>query len=140
MRTKTNDDGDRYRVEATRQDDGSLAVTTGQGGTRTVSGDLLPTTYWISRTIEQKRLLNTQEGDVAEITVRDLGTRSLPIGDRSITAQGYQLSGDLELKVWYDQTGRWVGMSFDGRGKRVTYTLKRREGFIPTQPTLDTGA
>jgi hypothetical protein len=139
LATRTDDDGDKHEVEAKRQDDGALRVST-KSETRVVPGDVLPTTYWIAATPDQSRLLNTQNGELAEVSVAALGTRAYSVPGGRVTAQGYEMSGDVRTKVWYDPDGRWIGLSFDGKGEPVVYTLERREGFLPTAPRLPEGA
>jgi hypothetical protein len=135
LATRTDDDGDRHEVEAKRQDDGDLRVTT-KADSRVAPGDILPTSYWIAATPDQRRLLNTQNGELAEVSVAALGTRDYPVPGGQVTATGYEMDGDVRTEVWYDPDGRWVGLSFDGKGEDVVYTLKRREGFLPTSPRL----
>lgn len=134
LSTRTDDDGDVFEVEATRRDDGDLNVTTKRGMTTTAPADILPSTYWISATPQQGRLLNTQKGNVAKVAVDSLGEREQAVPGGGVTARGYKMTGDVEAHIWYGPDSRWVGLSFDGRGKRVTYTLLHRSGFLPTAP------
>jgi hypothetical protein len=134
LSTRTDDDGDVFEVEATRRDDGDLEVSTKRGMTTTAPADILPTTYWLTATPEQTQLLNTQKGNVAAVTAESLGERSQRVPGGRVTARGYKMTGDVQAHIWYDPDGRWVGLSFDGKGKRVTYTLEHRSGFLPTSP------
>jgi len=134
LSTRTDDDGDVFEVEATRRDDGDLRIETKRGMTTVAPADILPTTYWMTATTQQTRLLNTQKGNVAEIGVESLGQRKQAVPGGRVTARGHKLTGDVQAHVWYDPDGRWVGLSFDGRGKRVTYTLRHRAGYLPTSP------
>ena len=139
MSTRTDDDGTKYEVEATRGDDGDLIVTTRESKT-TARGEILPTTYWMQATPQQSELLNTQKGNVASVRVTDLGTRRQKTPTGPVTAQGYKMAGDVQAEMWYGPDGRWVGLGFDAKGERVIYTLERREGFLPTTPDLTQGA
>ena len=130
LKTRTNDDGDKYTVDAEAQSEDSLRVRT-QEETRTVPGDILPTSYWQRATVARTQLLNTQNGALAEVAVAPLGARPQKLPNGKVQADGFEMSGDVRVKVWYDPDGRWVGMSFDGKGERVTYELIERAGFIP---------
>jgi hypothetical protein len=132
LSTRTDDDGDVFEVEATPRDDGDLNVTTKRGMTTTAPAAILPSTYWLNATPEQNRLLNTQKGNVAKVAVTSLGERDQAVPGGRVTARGYKMTGDVEANIWYGPDGRWVGLSFDGRGKRVTYHLRHRSGFLPT--------
>ena len=136
LSTRTDDDGEVYEVEAERRDDDKLAVATKRGESAVAPADILPTTYWMTATTEQGRLLNTQKGGVASVTLTSLGQREQKVPGGRVTATGYKMTGDVAAHIWYDPDGRWVGLSFDGRGKRVTYTLVHRSGLLPTSPVL----
>lgn len=134
LSTRTDDNGDSFEVEAERRDDGGLTVTTARGESAVAPGGILPTTYWMTATTEQTRLLNTQKGNLASVQMASLGQRQQRVPGGRVTATGYKMTGDVQAHIWYDPDGRWVGLSFDGRGKRVTYALTHRSGFLPTSP------
>jgi len=134
LSTRTDDDGDVYEVEAERRGDGQLAISTKRGESAVAPAEILPTTYWMTATTEQERLLNTQKGNIATVKMASLGQREQKVPGGRVTATGYKMTGDVAAHIWYDPDGRWVGLSFDGRGKRVTYTLVDRSGFLPTSP------
>jgi len=133
LATETDDDGEAHRVRAERGPGGQLRVTA-DGTTGTLPAEVLPTSYWMTATIDQSRLLNTQTGALAEVSVQGLGTRAQAVPEGEATARGYRMTGDVEADIWYDATGRWVGLSFDGKGERITYRLNGRRGDLPTAP------
>jgi hypothetical protein len=133
MKTRTNDDGTDYRVDAKRLDDGSLQVRT-KDGTKTVEGTILPSTYWVAATIDADKLLNTQKGTVEDITVDADGVDTVETADGPVQAQRYVIHGALDTHIWYRDMGRWVGLAFDARGERVTYHLTEHRGYLPTEP------
>ncbi|SDG46675.1 hypothetical protein SAMN05216241_11432 [Limimonas halophila] len=138
MSARTNDDGTKHRVQAERTDEGQLRVTDENGTTRTMPGDTLPSTYWMTATVERAQLLNTQKGNLAEITVaQHPKTDLVPTPEGRVPAQGYTMSGGLDAKAWYDEQGRWVKLTFQARGSTVRYELIERSGFVPTSPKLD---
>ena len=139
MKTRTNDDGTDYRVDATRLDDGRLQVRT-KDGTKTVAGTILPSTYWIAATIEADKLLNTQKGTVEDITVEEDGLDTVETAEGAVQAQRYVIHGALDTHIWYRDMGRWVGLAFDARGERVTYHLVRHTGYLPTEPPRTSGS
>mgnify|MGYP000143737422 CR=1 FL=1 len=137
MDARTNDDGTEHRVRAERTDGGELRVTTKDGTSRTMPGDVLPSTYWMSDTVERERLLNTQKGDLAEVEVTPMPqTDRVPTPDGPVAAQGYTMTGGIDAKTWYDDAGRWVKLTFQARGKTVRYRLIERSGFVPTSPSF----
>lgn len=133
MDAKTNDDGDEHRVEVRRDGEGKLIIRT-DGAETKADGDLLPSTYWMRATVEQSRLLNTQTGEIGTVEIESLGTRTVETPDGPVEAEGYELTGDLEARTWYDAQGRWVKLAFEARGSEITYRLVEREGFVPSGP------
>jgi hypothetical protein len=133
MKTRTNDDGTDYRVDAKRLDDGRLQVTT-KDGTKRIEGTILPSTYWIAETINADKLLNTQKGTVEDITVEEAGSDTVETADGPVQATRYVIRGALDTHIWYRDMNRWVGLAFDARGERVTYHLTKHTGYLPTEP------
>ncbi|MBU0726875.1 MAG: hypothetical protein KJ904_03335 [Alphaproteobacteria bacterium] len=116
--TRTNDDGVYYEVTARPQ--GDHIALTGVNGTVRAPLDIHPSDYWRYSTIQQPRLLDTQKGIVREITMT-------PVGGK----QGcYDMTGDLEMQLCYDDK-RWIGGTFDGKGKPVVYTRRDQPTDAP---------
>jgi len=113
IETRTDDDGTVHRVRGRAIGD-RLAVD-GTGGAFEASADILPTSYWHPATPARDVLLDTQNG-------RLLRVRTEAVGDPEAGAGGrYRMRGDLELDLWYDRAGRWIGTAFEARGATVEY-------------------
>lgn len=119
LESETDDDGERHTVSA-RAEGGVLRVT-GSGGDFQAPADILPTSYWNPRTVEQTRLLDSQHGRLLAAQSRLLGEERL---DGGKPAQRYRLSGDLDLDLWYAATGEWVNIAFMARGTPVSYVRR----------------
>lgn len=114
IETRTNDDGDYFAVLARQGGEGKLSLL-GVDGRIVAPADVFPSDYWRPATVRQTRLLDTQKGILRDIEMTAVTGR-----------EGcYDMTGDLTMRLCYDAQGRWVGGSFDGRGKEVLYT--RRE-------------
>jgi hypothetical protein len=132
--SKTDDNGDKFFVEARRTDDGQLRVTS-PDGTKTVRGDILPSTWWLTATVDAGAVLNTQKGTVTDLSVVHRGEDRKPVpGGGRIQAEQFRVKADIETDVWYDYNGRWVGLGFDAKGSRINYELVERSGYVPTRP------
>lgn len=107
LTTRTDDDGELSFVSADRRN-GQLAVRSSSGVGK-YTKELLPTSYWNNQTITAGRLLNTQDGRIMRVDVR-------PVDEAR-----HKMSGDLNLYIDYDRSGRWTGMSFFARDAEVTY-------------------
>jgi len=95
IETTTNNDGERFRI-AGRAEAAGFRVTTGDGVARVFAADVLPTSYWHPRTPQATQLLNTQTGELAEVSITPL-----PAGGADGGGRQYVVSGDLDLNLWY---------------------------------------
>ena len=93
--TTTNNDGKLFRITG-RADAEGFRVTDGDGIERVFEPGVLPTSYWHPRTPEATQLLNTQTGELAQVSIT-------PASADPATAPGrqYVVSGDLDLNLWY---------------------------------------
>ena len=122
FRSITNNDGDEYTVDADRVSAGlSVAVN---GAPAATLPEWFPTTYWDKRTVEQAALVATQDGVLKDVTIRPAGTETLRVLGQEITAEKYEMRGDLKLDLWYDEQDRWVKLAFMFRGNKFEYRLK----------------
>lgn len=118
----TDDDGEVFNVEGVEQADG-MAVTINEADPVTVA-DWFPTTYWDRRTVLQNRLLATRNGAVLEVETKAIGVKRVEVKGREVRAEKFEMRGDLDLDLWYDEAGRWVKLGFDYRGNRFDYVLR----------------
>lgn len=95
IETTTNNDGERFRIVG-RADATGFRVTDGDGVERVFAADVLPTSYWHPRTPLATALLNTQTGELAEVSITPL-----PVRHAEGRARQYVVTGDLDLNLWY---------------------------------------
>ena len=120
LNSETDDDGTPHWVRAMAVSDG-LRVESGDGNFLAPAGTL-PTSYWNPRTIEQRRLLDSQHGRLLSVEVRPEGEEHLllPLGAK--TARQYRMGGDLTLDLWYGPRGEWLKMAFKAKGADIEYS------------------
>jgi hypothetical protein len=123
IETRTNDDGDYFAVLARPAEGGAEAGLSvlGVDGRITVPADIFPSDYWRADTVRQSRLLDTQKGILREV------------GMAAVAGQAgcYDMTGELTMRLCYDSERRWLGGSFDGRGKEVLYTRREAPADAP---------
>lgn len=73
---------------------------------------LLPSSHWNVRQVRQSALVNTQDGTEARIRVSILGRETIATATARIDATRYRYDGDIKMDQWFDDSGRWVKMSF----------------------------
>ena len=60
------------------------------------------------------------------------GTETITVAGRSIEAQKYRVTGDLERELWYDDAGTWLQSRLEHKGDEITLTRQqavRRAGL-----------
>ncbi len=118
MSSRTDNNGERIAVDVRR--DGDALVIDGKDGRRRAPGDLIPTTYWQPRSVEQTRWIDSQNGRVVESEVTRVGTERIRYEGREVAAERFRLRGDLDCDLWYGPEG-WAKLAFEVRGSRISY-------------------
>lgn len=130
LNSETDDNGERHWVRAISSDT-NLAIQSDREAALDVAPSLLPSTYWMVSTVRQTQLINSQTGELLDVTVRKVARDDIDGPGGVIPATHYRLEGDLEIDLWYDDAGVLVGLAFIARGARVEYRLRERSGDIP---------
>lgn len=130
LESKTNDNGEKYRVSAKITEHG-LKVTTNDTN-YVAPRNVIPSSYWNHQVVEAGRLLDTETGRMGQIDVTDEGKETLQVTGRSIKARKYDISGAVDLDLWYNKNQRWVKMKFFNSGYKVVYHLKNKPVEIQT--------
>ena len=117
LTSETNNNGEDCFVRLARADDGFEIDGSGFSGIAPFSA--MPPSYWNKDLIKANSLINTQTGELIEVTVTELGHTSAP---HQIRAEQYRIVGTLALDLWYDGP-QWVGSNFTIDGEELTYEL-----------------
>ncbi|WP_114090232.1 DUF6134 family protein [Thalassospira profundimaris] len=120
-----DDDGDKTTISAQKDTPTGKLVVTGPNGTRSLPGDIFPTNHWHCGILSHSTVLNTLTGNENDVKITNLGTEKIVAGNggaATITATHIRYEGELNTDAWYDDQGRWVGLSFTARdGSKITY-------------------
>jgi len=119
MQAWTNDNGTRHEVRVRRDADGLVLSGTGDSGR--LPDDILPTTYWQQETVTRTQMLDTQSGRLVDYRVEPLGRSTVSAGDGEVESDGFDLSGDLNARLFYQPDGTWIGMRFRYDDTEITY-------------------
>lgn len=117
----TDDNGDEMKVVA--RANGKGFVIDGPEGRVEAPSQIVPTHPWRLKMMQQKLLMDSEDGALKKVNIRPDGTEQIEIRGRSITARKYLMTGDLERELWYDDDGTWVKMRFKNDGLDVIFTL-----------------
>ena len=117
IESKTNYNGDKTSVFAERED-GVLQID-GSNYQGPAPAGAVPSSYWDKGLVAADSLINTQNGEIIDVTIQPLGETYAP---HNVKAEEYRVSGTMDLNIWYDGQ-RWVGSHFVVDGEELTYEL-----------------
>lgn len=109
----TDDDGDRYLVRAERIDGVFQGRVNGQAFT--VSGFIVPASFWHRDTPASQVLWDGGDGLVKVVNSLDLGLERIEARGEMREARRFELGGQIRRNLWYDADCALVRMTFFAR-------------------------
>jgi hypothetical protein len=117
LESVTNNNGDDKSLTVRRE--GDQLLIDGAAFKGAAAADAIPSSYWNKEIVKAGSLLNTQTGEVIDVSIESLGEAPAPNGAQ---AEHYRLTGTVALDLWYEGP-RWVGSDFVVRGEALSYRL-----------------
>ncbi len=119
--SRTDRDGSPRTMQALRGEDGVVRVT----GTRTAPYNapegVLPTTYW-NKAMLQNQLINSEDGRLMQLPLTPGGIENVRMASgQTIPARRYHYGGELNLELWYDESGQWAHLEFTKDNSTIIY-------------------
>ncbi|MDA0702396.1 MAG: DUF6134 family protein [Proteobacteria bacterium] len=122
LETRTNDDGDRFALTAWATADG--VQVNGREFDGLAPANIMPTGFWDIRTVERTQLLNSEDGDLLNVTAERVGEETVEVMGEAVRATHYRITGDTEKDLWYDKNGVWVALRMTASdGSTIEYRL-----------------
>lgn len=124
LESSTDDNGDKQFVKLSR-DNKQSRIETGQ--TLLTTEDCIRSfSYWNLSQLDASTLLNSQTGELMNVSLEKLGTETLDKDQSFIEASKYKLVGkDIEITLWYTQDNQWLALqSITKNGSLIRYQLK----------------
>lgn len=121
----TNNDGEDMSLTLRR--DGEALSIDGTKYQGAAAATLVPTSYWFKDTIKQSQIIDSQNGRIFPVVIRQIGRETVEAGGMTVAATRYTLQEQLTMNLWYDDQGRWVKTSFESDGSLIDYVLQPRE-------------
>jgi Domain of unknown function (DUF6134) len=121
INSTTDDNGDDYFINSSRQEDGLTLVT--QDGSNTFDDCIRTFAYWDIELLKSDYLLNTQTGKYQPVSITDMGIGQLETGQEQVEARRYRLvCEDLTIDLWYTKDMRWLALeSMTDSGAMLRY-------------------
>lgn len=125
LANEADHNGDKYVVQASAQQQ-ELAVEV-NGESQSTTDEVWVTSYWCEpdprKVGQQVSLLTTDKGQLLTGTLQRIGSEQIVIGENSVSAAHYQIRGEVEVDLWYDETHRLIRQSARESGHRVLMEL-----------------
>ncbi|MCS6780082.1 MAG: DUF6134 family protein [Geminicoccaceae bacterium] len=121
---ETDDNGERTSVRI-RERAGRLACEGPRGVVEAALGTMTDLSYWNVAILRQRRLIDSQLGELAPLAMGGGVLETIEVRGRPITARRWQMNpeGSRGGEVWYDEAGRIVKAIVRTRGEVLDYRL-----------------
>jgi hypothetical protein len=121
--SKSNDDGEPRAVALERN--GDRLKGTYNGRAVDLPATIIPASLWHPDTVNQTILLDPIKGRDRQVTVVDKGAETIKVRGQPVSAQHYQMSGQIVRDIWYGPDGQVVHVRFPGKdGSQIVLALR----------------
>ena len=117
----TDDNGDLLNVDGYKINNGTNIKTKGEE--KKYPECIQTFAYWDMSFLKEKQLLNSQTGELVEISSELIGKEQIKSRGKNITADHYRITGkDLLIDLWYSNTNDWLALeSITADGHLIKY-------------------
>ena len=121
INTETDNNGTLHSVSGRAVGNGFLVTSDEEQ--LLLPADIIPTSYWNPATRSASKLLNSQTGELIEVTITEEETKRVAMPWGESEGRLHRMTGDLELDLWYDPRGCLLKLSFKapGDGSMIDY-------------------
>ncbi len=102
--------GKKYYVKGHKNSDGF--EVDGSAFSGLIKEKFATTSYFTPEFLKRKIWLSSQDGTPLTIETKKIGTSEILHNNKKFKVTNWEISGDLELTLQYDNKGHWVGSSF----------------------------
>ena len=120
--------GKRYYVKGQREEEGFRIEGSAFSGV--IKDTFATTSYFTPEFLKRKIWVSTQDGTPLEIKTRKLKNKNVSFNDKNYSVTEWEISGDLELTLQYDEQKNWVGSGFTVGKYPASFILNNRESNI----------
>ncbi len=120
--------GKRYYVKGQREEEGFRIEGSAFSGV--IKDTFATTSYFTPEFLKRKIWVSTQDGTPLKIKTRKLKNKKMSFNDKNYSVTEWEISGDLELTLQYDEQKNWVGSGFTVGKYPASFILNNRESNI----------
>jgi hypothetical protein len=123
LKSTTDNDGEAEYLNATAAPTG-LQVD-GSRFKGVLPADTMPTSYWRSDFVQRATIMDSQNGRRLDLTVKPSQLEMASAATSDMPAYRYDVTGEVDLTLWYGRDGRWVKTAFPAKdGSKIEYLLQ----------------
>ena len=134
IESNTDDNGDLLKVVGENVSEG-FTIVTNAGAPRTIGSPCVRSfAYWNPVFLESSQLLNSQTGEIVDVTITGQGEETLLIDGQPVPSRRYEIDMDEgPITLWYTRdSSQWLALQATTEGGR---TLR----YQPVQLPFPTG-
>lgn len=123
LQSTTDNDGKQSYLKAEAAP-GGLQVD-GSAFRGLLPASTVPTSYWRSDFVHRQPIMDSQDGHVLDVTIRQMSYEMASLSNTMVPARRYHVSGEFDWQLWYDSEGNWVKTAFKAvDGSSIEYRLR----------------
>lgn len=119
LKSKTDDDGTPHKVNI-RAKGGTIAGTA-DDKPASIDGMALPVTFWNAEILNKPVLFSALDGHDYHLEWKQLPDESVKVEGSMVNAKVYEMSGELERKLWYSADGEFLKTKFVKKGYDIEW-------------------
>jgi hypothetical protein len=124
IESRTDDDGEDFFVKGAVGPEGFRVESS--EGSYVAPEDVISTSWWNFETVNRRKLLNSQLGELMAVEVQPGGDVEVETAAGAIPARRYVVDGEAKLELWYDRDHRLAKIRFAG-SDGVPIEYRRRD-------------
>lgn len=106
LNSTCDDNGTRHTVSASVKGSGLEVKVDGKA--KLVDSNIVPGSFWNPELLRRSVMLDTKDGQLMPVSVRDGGEQELIVDSRTVKAHRYTINSRYSQDVWYDDQARLV--------------------------------
>ena len=130
LESRTSDDGEELFVRLSNENGNTIIDTHEKNGSK--ADCVRSFAYWDYDLIKSKTLLNSQTGELINVSYNFVGSEIIDVNNESMNAMHYQLKGkdnagkSIDISLWYNSNKQWLALqSRLDNGYSLRYQLEQ---------------
>jgi len=106
LNSTSDDNGTRHTVSAAAKGTGLEVKVDGKA--TVVDANIMPASFWNPELLKRPVMLDTKDGQIMPVSVRDGGEEDVKVDARTVRARRYTIDSRYSQDVWFDDQGHLV--------------------------------